>query len=187
MSGYAKDVLHQSYLDYFKIVRGNLVKQYKSKYYENEDGNFNIVNDWITFGKAIDCSGRLIGGCIDVLKDIIGTKYDKTLSFIEKYKYDRIIWYFDVYSLESEVLYRTLLQFKDAGWFKYTDLIVIGKVCVPSSETGFTYEEAVNKALSEYKVIYKFDVGHVKPSMTMINGMKAHIVSNDKENYIEYI
>ena len=187
MSGYEKDVLHQSYLDYFKIIRGNLVKQYKSEYYENEDGNFNIVNDWITFGKAIDCSGRLIGGCIDVLKDIIGTKYDKTLSFIEKYKYDRIIWYFDVYSLESEVLYRTLLQFKDAGWFKYTDLIVIGKVCVPSSETGFTYEEAVNKALSEYKVIYKFDVGHVKPSMTMINGMKARIVSNDKENYIEYI
>ena len=187
MSGFADDVLHQSYLDYFKIVRGDLVKQYKSDYYEDENLDFTIPNEWNTFGKEIDCSGIVIGGCIDVLKDIIGTKFDKTLSFIEKYKYDRIIWYFDVYSLESEVLYRTLLQFKNAGWFKYTDLIVIGKVCIPSSETGFTYEEAVNRALSEYKVIYKFDVGHVKPSMTMINGMKARIVSNDKENYIEYI
>ena len=32
MSGYSSDVLHQSYLDYFEIVKGNVVKQYKSDY-----------------------------------------------------------------------------------------------------------------------------------------------------------
>ena len=51
----------------------------------------------------MDVTGRLIGGCIDVLKDIIGTKYDGTLDFIEKYKDDGIIWYFDNFALSLPI------------------------------------------------------------------------------------
>ena len=43
----------------------------KQVIYENINGDLNA-------------SGRIIGGCIDVLKDLIGTKYDGTLDFIEK-------------------------------------------------------------------------------------------------------
>lgn len=187
MSGYSNDSLHQSYLDYFEIIKGNLVKQYKSSKYESEDDVFDLDNDWNSYGEDVDESGVLIGGCIECLKDLIGTKYDKTLEFIEKYKDEGIIWYFDVFSLSVEDLYRTLLQFKYAGWFKYTKLIVIGKVKYPNTFTDLTYEDMIRKALKEYKVIYKFDVGHVKPSMTMLNGMKARIVYNDKEGSLEYL
>ena len=187
MSGYSSDNLHQSYLDYFKIVRGDLVKQYKSKYCESKDDIFNMKNDWNSYDEEIDESGILLGGSIECLKDHIGTKYDKTLSFIEKYKNEGIIWYFDVFSMSTDELYRTLLQFKYAGWFKYTKLILIGKVRFPNSFLDLTYEEAIRKALEEYKVIYKFDVGHVKPSMTMINGLKARVVYNEKEGSLEYL
>jgi muramoyltetrapeptide carboxypeptidase LdcA involved in peptidoglycan recycling len=187
MSGYSNDSLHQSYLDYFEIIKGNLVKQYKSSKYESEDDVFDLDNDWNSYGEDVDESGVLIGGCIECLKDLIGTKYDKTLEFIEKYKDEGIIWYFDVFSLSVEDLYRTLLQFKYAGWFKYTKLIVIGKVKYPNTFTDLTYEDMIRKALNDYKVIYKFDVGHVKPSMTMLNGMKARIVYNDKEGSLEYL
>ena len=187
MSGYSNDSLHQSYLDYFEIIKGNLVKQYKSSKYESEDDVFDLDNDWNSYGEDVDESGVLIGGCIECLKDLIGTKYDKTLEFIEKYKDEGIIWYFDVFSLSVEDLYRTLLQFKYAGWFKYTKLIVIGKVKYPNTFTDLTYVDMIRKALNDYKVIYKFDVGHVKPSMTMINGMKARIIYNEKEGSLEYL
>ena len=37
------------------------------------------------------------------------------------------------------------------------------------------------------EVIYQFDVGHVKPSFTMINGKKVKVVSNKDDNFLEYI
>ena len=187
MSGYSSDNLHQSYLDYFEIIKGNLVTQYKSDKYESKDDIFDLDNEWNSYGKDIDQTGILLGGCIESLKDLIGTKNDNTLEFIEKYKNEGIIWYFDVFSLSVEDLYRTLLQFKNAGWFKYTKLILIGKVLFPNTFTDLTYEDVIKKALDEYDVIYKFDIGHVKPSMTMINGFKARVKYKDNKGSLEYI
>ena len=187
MSGYSSDNLHQSYLDYFQIIKGNLVKQYKSEKYESDDDVFDLDNEWNSYGKDINQEGVLLGGCIDCLKDIIGTKFDNTIEFIEKHKEEGIIWYFDVFSLSVEDLYRTLLQFKNAGWFKYTKLILIGKVRFPNTFTELSYDEMIRKALDEYDIIYKFDVGHVKPSMTMINGFKARVKYDKNEGSLEYL
>ena len=88
--------------------------------------------------------------------------------------------------MSAEDLYRTLLQFKNAGWFKYTKLILIGKVRFPSSFANLDYADMIKKALDEFKVIYKFDVGHVKPSMTMINGCKASVKYDGKNGSLEY-
>jgi len=144
-------------------------------------------NEWINMNGDVNEEGILIGGCIDVLKDLIGTKFDKTNEFLEKYKDEGFIWYFDVFSMTSEALYNTLLQFKYAGWFKYTKAILIGKVCIPNTFVDMTYEELIKKAIQDIPVVYKFDVGHVKPSFTMINGMKVRIISDKNEGSLEYI
>ena len=89
--------------------------------------------------------------------------------------------------MQPEDLYRTLIQFKMAGWFRYTKAIIIGKVRFPSSFLNLSYEEMIKKALPNMKVIYNFDVGHVKPSMTMINGFKVRVISNDNEGSLEYL
>ena len=39
-----------------------------------------------------EISGRLIGGCLDCLSNLAGTKFDKVSDFNEKYKEDGIIW-----------------------------------------------------------------------------------------------
>ncbi len=189
MSGFSSDVLHESYLNYIKILKGDLVKQEKSMYKENDevDDLFDQPNEWLNINGNVDSEGILIGGCIEVLKDLIGTKFDKTNEFLEKYKDEGIIWYFDVFNMTSEGLHNTLLQFKNAGWFKYATAIIVGKVRFPGTFVDMTYEELIKKALPEEKVIFNFDVGHVKPSMTMINGMKARVVSNENEGYLEYI
>jgi muramoyltetrapeptide carboxypeptidase LdcA involved in peptidoglycan recycling len=89
--------------------------------------------------------------------------------------------------MTSEGLYNTLLQFKNAGWFKYAKAVVIGKVRFPNTFTGMLYEDAIKNSLEDVKCIFNFDIGHVKPSFTMINGMKARVVSNENEGYLEFI
>lgn len=189
MSGFNVSPLHESYVNYFEILKGNLVKQCKYDTYEGESfsDEMNTPNEWLNINGNVDEKGVLIGGCIDSLKDIIGTKFDKTKEFIDKYKDEGIIWYFDVFSLTSEGLYNTLVQFRNAGWFEYCKAILIGKVCIPNSFVDMSYEELIEKAIPDIKVIYKFDIGHVKPSFTMINGAKARVVSNEDECYLEYL
>ena len=125
--------------------------------------------------KAINLTHHPIGGCIDSLKDIIGTKFDTTHTFIEKYKDDGFIWYFDNFALSAENLYRTLLQMQFAGWFENTKAIIIGRTLLPSSETGMEYEEAIHRAFQTIPVLYNADIGHTNPSMTMINGAILHL------------
>lgn len=189
MTGLDEDNLHESYLNYFKILKGDLVKQYKYDKCEVESFSDDLSkdNEWININGDVNQEGILIGGCLDVLKDLIGTEYDGTQEFLEEYKNEGFIWYFDVFDKSNVDLYNTLLQFKYAGWFKYTKAILIGKVCISENFGDISYEEIIKKALPDIPVVYKFDVGHVKPSFTMINGMKVRIISNKDESSLEYI
>ena len=131
--------------------------------YDTPDIWHSPVND-------INVSGRCIGGCIDVLKDLIGTPYDGTKDFVKRYAQDGQIFYFDNFSMSAENFYRTLTQFRYAGWFDHTKAVIIGRVCFPSSETGMTYEEAAARALAGIPWVCEADVGHTIPCMIMING-----------------
>lgn len=189
MTGFDVRPLHESYNTYFEIIKGNLVKQCKYDKYEGEAFSdvMDAKNEWININGDVLEEGRLIGGCIEVLKDIIGTKFDYTKEFIDRYKDEGIIWYFDVFAMSAEDLYNTLIQFRNASWFNNTKAILIGKVAFPKNFSGLSYEELISKALPDIKVIYLFDVGHVKPSFTMINGAKVRVISNDNEGSLEYI
>ena len=43
----------------------------------------------------IHMEGRLIGGCLDCLVNLVGTRYDKVAEFVERYKEDGIIWFLE--------------------------------------------------------------------------------------------
>lgn len=189
MSGFNITPLHGSYLNYFKILKGDLVKQYKYPFTEAEQFSDELTkeNTWLNINGEVDEQGILIGGCLEVLKDLIGTKFDKTKEFTHKYGNEGIIWYFDIFNMTSEGVYNTLLQFKNAGWFKNTKAILIGKVCFPNTFVDMSYEELIAKAIPDIKVIFNFDLGHVKPSFTLINGLKVRVISNQEEGSLEYL
>ena len=173
-------------LDFVKtnleILKGRRITQhsypaYLSKPpYDIKHVKYDTPSHWLSTQDAIQVNGRCIGGCIDVLKDLIGTEYDGTKKFLKKYEQDGFIWYFDNFSLSAEVLYRTLLQFSYAGWFQHTKAVIVGRTIFESSETGMTYEEAITKALHGIPVLYQADIGHTYPHMTMINGAMLHLV-----------
>ncbi len=130
----------------------------------------------------------MIGGCIDCLKDLIGTPYDFTKDFIKRYQEDGIIWYFDVFSKSAEEFYLTLFQMKEAGWFKHIKGMIVGRVCFPQCfYEDFSYQEALKRIFPELPIIFNADIGHVPPKMTIINGSKAHITCNNGKGAIEQV
>ena len=45
--------------------------------------------------QQIHVSGRLLGGCMDCLINLLGTKYDYVQEFVQKYKEDGIVWFLE--------------------------------------------------------------------------------------------
>ena len=180
----------------YKTIYGFNLKSYD----ENEEEQYYKDNLSILNGKKIELSsydndsiskkdfktnGILLGGCIEVLKDLIGTKYDKTKEFIEKYKDEGIIWYFDPFNMDSASLYRTLLQFKRAGYFKYTNTILIGKIRYPQEEIYMTYKEAIERSLLEIEnIVIDTNIGHIKPCFTLINGNKYEVEYKENKLFL---
>lgn len=187
---YDTNNLHESQKISLDIIKGNIREQKSYPLYEI-DKNKRIDGYaleepviWKVINKEVNISGRIIGGCIDCLKDIIGTRFDNTKQFIEKYKEDGIIWYFDIFALTSEDFYRTLLQMKEAAWFNYVKGIIVGRVKFPNSYTSMTYEKALKEVFPKLPIIINADIGHVPPKMTIINGSIAHIKSNNGKGKI---
>ena len=122
----------------------------------------------------IKIQGRLIGGCMDVLKTLLGTPYDYTKKFCEQFE-EGMIWYLENCEMSVTDLYRALWQMREAGWFKNANGVLIGRTRSKEAVDDFTYEDALHSAFDELKnpVIYDIDVGHVDLQWTMINGSMA--------------
>lgn len=158
---------------------------YKNGFAERITGEEDYEEDtpvrWECAEDKVEISGRLLGGCLDVLLDLVGTRFDKTAEWCNRYKEDGILWYLESFALSSERLTCGLWHLKEAGWFKYAKGFVFGRPTFFSSDYGIPYKEAVEASLGdlELPIVYEADVGHKAPRMTMINGAKATIVVED--------
>ena len=174
--------MYQYMKDSLSLIKGKMVVQRSADTYVSIPFSDNPVFDketcWHANVKKADIKGRAIGGCLDVLKDLIGTKYEDTKSFVRKYQSDGIIWFLDVYSMPAEHVYRTLLQMKYAGWLKGASAVVLGRVLFSSDETGLTSEEALARACGDIPYCFEADVGHTDPGMTLILGAMAQLKYN---------
>lgn len=190
---------HKSLDENLEIIAGNLITQNSYELYENERAEtvtglegYNLTEKvyWKTIdNKEVIMHGRIIGGCIDIITELAGTKYDGTKEFNEKYKEDGIIWYFDNCELSKETLMRTLWKFNELEYFKYTKGIIFGRNGQEVSYNYDTMEEALkDSVLSKLNVpiIYDADISHKGPSMTIINGAIATIHCNDGKGSISF-
>lgn len=194
--GFGMEDWHKSLENNLKILGGNLIKQknfdkYESKRAErvigNEGYNLDTEVKWENINNnEINITGRMIGGCIDILTELFGTRFDKTKEFIEKYKEDGIIWYLENCEMTSESIIRTLWKFKDNGWFECTKGIIFGRSALEKSCYDISFKEAVTRVLGDLNIpiIFNVDIGHVSPRMTIINGAITNIISRDGKGEI---
>ncbi len=183
--------------DALSIIKGNIPVQesfsncQRVSWEELEErvGEGYILNkdvEWVTPNGDFDVTGRLIGGCIDCFVFLLGTRFDYTKEFIERYKDDGILWYFDNFALRAEDLYSILWEMREAGWFKYAKGFVFGRTLIEGTNMDMTYEDAVKRALgNEVPLILEADVGHVRPTFNLINGSIGHFVSKGGKGSFE--
>lgn len=138
-------------------------------------------------GKAeIAFSGRLLGGCMDCLITLLGTKYDKTAAFAQRYKEDGIIWFLEACDLNLMSIRRAMWQMEHAGWFQYCRGFLIGRprLGMDAQEFGIDHYQAVCEMLYSYHVpvLMDLDIGHLPPAMPLVCGSMARVVS-DGETY----
>lgn len=150
--------------------------------------NFTDKVEWKSlYNNEVYLEGRLIGGCLDVLNCLVGTKFDKVEEFNDRYQEDGIIFFLECCDLNLLSFIRAIWQLKNANWFKHCKGIILGRPIHKEECFDITYEEALHRALDELNipVLYDLDIGHVSPSMTLINGSYVKITFNDKEKKIE--
>lgn len=195
---FGMDVWHPGVEDNISILRN--MKDSYSSYDMFQDGFADRVTGlegyikekrvkWKTHNNEdVTFSGRLVGGCLDVLLFLQGTKYDGTLDFIEKYKEDGIIWYLESFSTDSENLMLFLWKLKTIGWFDYCKGIILGRPLFYNTFSDTSYEEAVLYALDDLgiPIIFDCDLGHKPPRIPIINGAVATIERKDNKGKILY-
>lgn len=170
-----------------QFITGNTPSQTEYGFRIKED---KIEEYWECISnKNNDIKGRIIGGCLDSLKDIIGTKYDNVKRFINAYKNDGIIWYFDVAQMTNEDILRTMWQFKNAGWFNNCVGIMFGRLDNEITYTNTSLADAIkyNLDILNIPILINTDIGHTDPVFTIINGSKVKITKNNNKYMMETI
>ena len=135
----------------------------------------------------LDVTGRLIGGCIDVIDDAIGTPYEDLSGFADRYGKDGLIWFFDNFALDPLELQYAMLKMKLMGLFDNARAVVFGRTFLPGEASDIDYLEQLERVFAEtdVPVIWNADIGHTKPSFTLINGAMGHLIFENGEAELE--
>ncbi len=135
------------------------------------------VTDAKDISEALAFEGRLVGGCLDCLANLVGTSYDQVTSFAERYKEDGIIWFLEACDLNVYSIRRALWNLREAGWFKYTKGFLIGRPGAAFGQDmfGLNQYNAVIDILAPFSVpiFMDLDIGHHPPMIPMLVGAYA--------------
>ncbi|WP_409298639.1 S66 family peptidase [Peribacillus sp. SCS-26] len=179
--------------------RGNTITQTSSLLYQkkwnHEDPSpcvFHLTEatEWKVAGSEnAKIKGRLLGGCLDIIRHIAGTPFADIDRFREKHiGHEPILWYFENCEMNCTELRRTLLQLKLTGWFKGISGIMFGRSNANQPVEGYEAADLYLELTQELgvPVIYDIDCGHMPPQMTLINGAWAEVeVSGGKGSVVQ--
>ena len=188
--------------DSYDILKGELsyvthLKDYEVENHKKEEGHYldsyNLTErgdiTCLSGEKEFEVKGRVLVGCLDVLSNLVGTKYDKVKEFSNKYKDDGIIFFIESCELNVLAQQRALFQLKSAGWFDNVKAIVIGRPQVSETLFDVDYKEANYKELKELNVPVIIDAsfGHISPNFSVISGSIARVSYKEGSCKIDYI
>ncbi|MGW1585688.1 S66 family peptidase [Streptomyces sp. NPDC002386] len=122
----------------------------------------------------VDVEGRLIGGCIETLVNLAGTRLLDTRSFAAG---DDLLVYVEACEDNAYSICRNLHGMRLAGFFDRAAAVLVGRTKAPDGRT-LTQHEAVLDALGPLGVPIIADVecGHVPPYLALVNGARGRVV-----------
>lgn len=186
--------------DNFELLKGNMIKQSSQKFFEskslkkvkgkelygyNLDTPLKIIE--ITGINDFSVKGILLGGCLDVLRNITNTQYDQMKEYNKKHK--NIIWFIENCAMDINDLRTTLENMEENDWFKNVKCFMIGRGKITLNQEFLDMQnELLLKILSKYNVpiITNCDFGHVRPFNTFITGGNAELTYKNNTYTIKY-
>ncbi len=136
-----------------------------------------------------EVKGRIIGGCLDCLVGLCGTKFDNTKEYINKHKEEGIIFFMESCDLNSIMLIRALTQLKYAGWFDNVKLFIIGRSFRYNDKSfNVSMIDAYKKVLEPLglPIILNCPIGHLSPSLPIYLGKKVEVSYNRNRLKLKY-
>ncbi len=129
--------------------------------------------------RAVDVRGRLIGGCIETVRHLVGTPYCDVARFGQDRAPEGLIIYVEAAGDDAYAICRSLHGMRLAGFFADAKAVLVGRTVAPDCKT-LTQKEAVLDALVRLGVPIIADVGcgHVPPYLPMVNGALGHLQVN---------
>lgn len=203
---FGTEEVHKSLTDAMEILRGErkevgsygLWEIEKLKSADNPLVGYNLTEPLAikTFvGKEekqekVSFEGRLIGGCLDCLVTLLGTRFDKTKEFMEKYKEDGFVWFLEACDLNVFSIRRAMWQMREAGWLKYVKGFLIGRPLNGEEMINLNHVDAFLEVAGEFgvPVLMDIDLGHLPPAMPLVTGSMAAVTceGNDLKIVMEY-
>lgn len=200
--------LHTSLYDALGLLNGNnlTVKNYDKweiealKTEENPFVPYNVTEPSclkvfkpdgceIEEGESLNFSGRLLGGCLDVLSLLCGTRFDRVKEFCRRYEGDGIVWFLEACDLSPVAMRRAYWQLEEAGWFDTARGFIIGRPYFFNAESfGLDRISAALPVLEKYHVpvVMDADVGHLPPMMPLICGALGNVRAEKGSLIIEH-
>lgn len=186
--------------DNFELLKGNIVEQSSQDFFEtnsfkkikgkeiygyNLDTPTKILE--ITGTETFSVKGTLLGGCLDVLKELTNTKYDKLREYSKNHK--NIIWFIENCAMDINALKLALENMDKNDWFKNVKCFMIGRGKITLNQKFL--KEQNNLLLdifSKYNVpiITNCDFGHVRPFNTLITGADVVLTYNNFKYNLKY-
>jgi len=178
--------LHESLEDCLRLLRGEKLVSHSYDYWEpcgaHDDSEplapYNLtektqIRSFGWDGEALE--GRFLGGCLDILEILCGTRFDKVSEFNKRYGDDGIIWFIEACDMNAMLIRRSLWHLKNACWFDRAKAFVFGRplhIADGADYCGVDEYNAAAAVLGELGVpiLMDADIGHLPPVMTMING-----------------
>ena len=153
-----------------------------------------VLRSWVGSRQAgpqeeIVFEGRLAGGCLDCLANLVGTGYDGVRAFADRYSQDGIVWFLESCDLTVMAMRRAVWEMKHAGWFEHAKGFLIGRPLHFGEEImGLDQYRAVTDLLAEYgvPVIMDADFGHLPPAMPLVSGSMGTVTVKGNEIGIRY-
>lgn len=139
-------------------------------------------------GQTEKMEGRLLGGCIDVIRHLAGTPYGDVQRFRERHiPGEPVLWYLENCEMSAIDLRRSLVQLKLAGWFENCAGVLFGRSPAGQPVEGYEQLDAYRDLADELgvSVVYDIDCGHVPPQLTIINGAYAKVEIVDGQGRLE--
>ena len=190
----------QTIKDNIELLKGHIIEQYSQELFETK--SYKKIEGKELCGYNLDTlssvteltglndftvNGTLLGGCLDVLRDLPKSQYDNMQEYNKKHK--NIIWFIENCAMNIEQLTKTLEIMEKSHWFDNVCCFMIGRGKITLNEEFLKEQnKLLLNILSKYNVpiIVNCDFGHVRPFNTLITGAETTLIYRNNKYSIKY-